>query len=961
MKLNEKYEDYLLKKASKEGGRDFKRFTNTIFNRIKEDPKISKRKIRKLTKQLPLNYQSYIDFIDTSLAVAPIVNYVSQPADVRKNKISQGLKRQIATLTKNAKFNLKNPKQTVDRAYGIISDMKNGQKDDVHKDFTRYLNTIAPERERIMQEARERLRKNTKFFKQSLTDDLYKDYQDYIDLGFGKPDAVAKTLADNKIKNDHRIKRYLETEAHEDYEKAKTENAERNGFKYKYWRTQRDGRVRRSHQLLDGKIVKHDEKFKVGNSKAMYPGDTSLPIEERINCRCSTEFAFVPRGSRKGYTIGKRRSSSGGIILRPEEIQRYSERPEDLNYNDIAKRRQRKYRELLPRDLGYMNNDFSTSEYDKNMQYEVDENLLDNFFLYNNPQTHEKTFESDGMEYILKVRYNENGAFYIELNRADDKSFGLRHNVRRGEIYRKDGEGYYIPTSLGVFKIADDPGEEPAKFMARKFYTYQPDKFKYEDDYEPVLAKKGFVGDISEEEKAQIEMLGYSDAPYTTINFRDNEERFIEEQIRYDRAQYMYSMEDEEEVKKAEFVKNAIEATLDQHRFAMRVNSEKSKYILQKIFGGEGFKNIQETGEGYGLSDVDYRTRVSEELFGTPPQDMFDGIEDTDYERYGYLADKDIKKEVVGRDGIDMRVNQYGKNIIVFNKDKLAERTTFTLGDSFTHAYKDWTGNFEMHALAQPVTSVNPQMMAFEGDFVERKTRMYQMVKQKVDETYQIRRQELLDRRNEDTARFVDEELEKLERQKESGHLGISELAKAQADKQVFWKNENGEDDTGWFPNYIELQYHGMLGVQDVEEVHLGTNYLLAPPQKDEKFTQNDVFDSMYRESRAFLTVRGSHNRNDVYDVRTLRTLRDAQKYGVKTFVTYMRNTGKRNQYDIPIYEQGEYEVDLDKFFDYYTKRIIKDRDAMNEMVELDVDENEEFDDTILIEPEIDLSSDDYD
>ena len=60
----------------------------------------------------------------------------------------------------------------------------------------------------------------------------------------------------------------------------------------KQWGTMRDGRVRQTHQEVDGVEIAEHEAFLVGASLMMYPGDDSLgaDIEEIINCRCSVKY-----------------------------------------------------------------------------------------------------------------------------------------------------------------------------------------------------------------------------------------------------------------------------------------------------------------------------------------------------------------------------------------------------------------------------------------------------------------------------------------------------------------------------------------------------------------------------------------------------------------------------------------------------------------------------------------------
>lgn len=56
----------------------------------------------------------------------------------------------------------------------------------------------------------------------------------------------------------------------------------------KLWDAVNDGRTRDSHAAMDGQIRRMNEYFITGAGHLiMYPGDTSAPIQEWINCRCN--------------------------------------------------------------------------------------------------------------------------------------------------------------------------------------------------------------------------------------------------------------------------------------------------------------------------------------------------------------------------------------------------------------------------------------------------------------------------------------------------------------------------------------------------------------------------------------------------------------------------------------------------------------------------------------------------
>lgn len=301
LKLSEIYENQFIEKAAEAGKKDFRRYVNSVLGEVKEKRDISQRILRKASKKYGIQYQQYENVIDASLMLAPVFNYVSQSPEVRKSKELRPLRNQIQKLFRDT--DLRKPRAVIEKAYGIIEQAKSGVKSPETKDFIDYMNQVEPQREAIIQGAVERLSGYNKNLKQTISKNIINDYLAYVEGGGSKQEAILYTLNSNSVKNESVIKRYLETEAHEDFEKAKIENAKQHGFKYKYWRTQSDERVRFSHMIMQGKIVANDEPFKVGQHKAMWPGDENLPIGERINCRCFTEFQFVPRGTRKGFEL----------------------------------------------------------------------------------------------------------------------------------------------------------------------------------------------------------------------------------------------------------------------------------------------------------------------------------------------------------------------------------------------------------------------------------------------------------------------------------------------------------------------------------------------------------------------------------------------------------------------------------------------------------------------------------
>ncbi len=102
---------------------------------------------------------------------------------------------------------------------------------------------------------------------------------------------IANALKSEFRDDTARLNRILQTEVHRQDELVKEVQALGLGFKFKTWNTQRDSKVRQSHAVLDRKKIRIGRDFNVGGHKASQPGDSTLPPEESINCRCFLTFS----------------------------------------------------------------------------------------------------------------------------------------------------------------------------------------------------------------------------------------------------------------------------------------------------------------------------------------------------------------------------------------------------------------------------------------------------------------------------------------------------------------------------------------------------------------------------------------------------------------------------------------------------------------------------------------------
>lgn len=95
-------------------------------------------------------------------------------------------------------------------------------------------------------------------------------------------------------------KRIARTEIHNAHNEGIMKSYETLGVEYTEWVTAKDKRVRgykktdsANHVKMNGKIIPFGGTYSNGLA---YPGDTSGPIEEWINCRCSNAPFVMPQG-----------------------------------------------------------------------------------------------------------------------------------------------------------------------------------------------------------------------------------------------------------------------------------------------------------------------------------------------------------------------------------------------------------------------------------------------------------------------------------------------------------------------------------------------------------------------------------------------------------------------------------------------------------------------------------------
>ena len=84
-----------------------------------------------------------------------------------------------------------------------------------------------------------------------------------------------------------------ETEANTIMNYSDYQDAINNGFTKKQWLTEKDNKVRKSHRLVDNKVVGIKDYFKVGGDMMLFPHDLSMnpKAQNVIGCRCHIKYS----------------------------------------------------------------------------------------------------------------------------------------------------------------------------------------------------------------------------------------------------------------------------------------------------------------------------------------------------------------------------------------------------------------------------------------------------------------------------------------------------------------------------------------------------------------------------------------------------------------------------------------------------------------------------------------------
>lgn len=118
----------------------------------------------------------------------------------------------------------------------------------------------------------------------------------------------------------------------------------------------------------------------------------------------------------------------------------------------------------------------------------------------------------------------------------------------------------------------------------------------------------------------------------------------------------------------------ALKKVIDNSAYSMRFRSAN----IDKLIESGRFMNQFETGTSGGTLNAKYRRQATNQLFGLSGK----RLKKPEFEKYGYFGNKDAYKDFAYNLTSYNGVFQYGDVIIHFKKDKVANKTTFTVNNS---------------------------------------------------------------------------------------------------------------------------------------------------------------------------------------------------------------------------------------------------------------------------------------
>lgn len=272
--LQKEFEDLLTEKEQRQFAKRNKKINEEL---IEKRPK-SKKQVRAIIEKHTIDNDSSVKMFTTLNGV--VNKLLNTPTRQSRNKLKP-----LDTIMRA--YNVNNPKTFAKNVYNMTSGLQQSERNkrfrpallSYYDGFTETIETEKQQAQRAL--LRADLERSSGIFK-----DFENLRQERVPIR-----QVKKQLIE-KYGDPNRVKRALNTELHEQAERVKLEQSKFLGYTHKKWNTQKDERVRKTkfHNQVAGKIVPVDSNFRAAGMEAEYPSDLSLPVQERINCRCFVTY-----------------------------------------------------------------------------------------------------------------------------------------------------------------------------------------------------------------------------------------------------------------------------------------------------------------------------------------------------------------------------------------------------------------------------------------------------------------------------------------------------------------------------------------------------------------------------------------------------------------------------------------------------------------------------------------------
>ena len=278
---NAKLNDFFIESQIQYMQGDYRKYIDSVKGKITSG--MSKNDINKLINNTPLTLN-----VDRTVIVALIQGAILNVLNSKKT-VTNDLMPIVALLTL---FGTKNEFKLVKKVNKISKSILTGNTSSLtrfelsgYKEVSKFINANTTEIKAIKRSFQLELVKVNKLVKSNLS----KNLMDRLIIAKDLKLTTKEISKQFKKTNDYwRVKRVLDTEIHTLNEQVKVSQGKKLGFTHKTWRTQRDNKVRDTHyhNKVANKKVPLDSPFRAVGLEANFPGDNSLPIGERINCRC---------------------------------------------------------------------------------------------------------------------------------------------------------------------------------------------------------------------------------------------------------------------------------------------------------------------------------------------------------------------------------------------------------------------------------------------------------------------------------------------------------------------------------------------------------------------------------------------------------------------------------------------------------------------------------------------------